>query len=278
MVSSVKIALVTTLTIDHTYWQGRSGFADMYGCVLRSKIQNVKTIFPTSDFIIITNVNDSRDETLLRIANESNTYIRTASWDTKWTSLRESSKIECCDKNWENTFFPPQMLKIEALNMHQYDYVVYSDLDVFFDGKINFDVAFPNSKVQAFAGGSDSKPLHGGFMILKPTPKNVEYMKDILTSGFSKSAGWKGTKCTIQTKWDWFAASADEGIFYAAFACHDRLKSAGWSVMQKVSSHSHYFGHGKPWEKQSKARTHWCKKYFFPPAPSLQCNAVCLYS
>ena len=271
----MKVAFVTTLSIVSSYWKQRSGIDDMYGCVLKMHILNVKRFHPDSDFYILVNDRDQTDATLYSVAAQTNSTIRVSNWDRKWLILQSSQVIECCSQSWQPLFFAPQMLKIEALNIFGYDYVVYSDMDVFIKQKLTIDFDVKDGTI--IAGGDKNKPLHGGVIVIKPDKESFNRTKTALQSGFSTQHGWHTLPCKNNhpAEWKWFAAGADEGIFYASFACRGKFRHASYGDFQSMLPHDHFYGRGKPWEIEApkQKRTKWCNTFHnFVTKHSLMCE------
>ena len=270
----MKLAFVTTLAITREYWQVRSGIADTFGCVLRSHIGTIRSMYADADYYIVVNMRDAHDNTLRSIVSETNVTLRVAHWDKVWLNLKRSGNIECCTKEWEPAFFAPQMMKIEAFSLVKHDYVVYSDLDVFLRAPMKFYAAS-----LPIAGGDANKPLHGGILLFQPSEKLFQKIQSLLYSGFSVSTGWHGCdqECTPSvSNWSWFAAGADEGLMLAALSSVQHFKAASYQKMQSCIPHDHYYGHGKPWERKGLIKRRlWCKQsYKRPSGTPLQCDRV----
>jgi hypothetical protein len=147
--------------------------------------------------------------------------------------------------------------KMRALQLTDYDRIIFVDLDVIL--LANIDHLFAIDHFTALSGGNS--PFNAGLFVLTPSCQDFVDINDVATSdSFNVERGWNDygpfphwLRPNEMSDWTFYAAQAEQGIMHYYFNCYKKtgemLPVGAWDNLAThlVGSHKPwYFGHEGP--------------------------------
>ena len=165
------------------------------------------------------------------------------------------------------------LLKWELIKKTQYDFVLFSDLDVdllFYNSDVQWEKAFArnfpsflNGNKSLLANRDHSSPVNGGLWIVKPSMKDYRKGLEALRRPFNLSHGFLGVPSTMpphlrdnskffrENTWDFVGGNSDQGLLTAIFFLTGRTTLPVHKFFVR-----HFWAKSTPWLKKN------CKRYF----------------
>lgn len=139
-------------------------------------------------------------------------------------------------KTKHESYFRTQFDKFRILNLTEYERVIYLDADVIPMSKLDylFELSMNGQLKENLAIAGRFAPANGGIFMLKPGPKELDRVNEIIAERFRLGQGKKGSFDLDQgwgesiepsdawearfgqrgSKWNFYAAWADQGLLY----------------------------------------------------------------
>ena len=152
--------------------------------------------------------------------------------------------------------------KIRALQMAEYESVIFFDSDMVFHS--NLDALFLEPyDILAYIG--PRSPLNAGLFLLRPSWAALVDIHDVALSGlytdtngwmnYGPIPDWRSRAPGALTDWSFYGASVEQGLLYYYYFCYQegknaRLMAPTHADMQAVT---HFGGEFKPWVWKKKA-------------------------